>query len=189
MKIGYAREGLEENNLEEQVEKLKTLGVEKIYKETRSGQNMQRHYMNQMFMELQAGDTLYITDLFRISRDLHDITTIVEELTKREVTIISLRENFNTNTERGKDMMDAFRAVLKVEHESFLEREKEAVNAVKTYRYGMHKPMKNQDKFEEVYKLWCDKEITATEAAKRLDISRKSFYYRLEKMNRIMTHS
>lgn len=187
MKIGYAREDLRENNLEEQIKKFDVLGIDKIYSEKASGQNMNRPVMKEMFKELKYGDTLYVEDFSRISRNLRDLITIIEELNSKFVVLISLNENFNSATDRGKNMIDAFKAIIDLEHKSFEEHGADAMDIFKARKSAVGKAKKEKDeKFEEVYKMWSNREITAYKAAELLGVTRRTFYNKVNAVGYIM---
>ena len=58
MKVGYVRVSTAEQNPARQMELMKSLGVEKIYQEKRSGKNTDRPQFNEMLSFLRDGDTL-----------------------------------------------------------------------------------------------------------------------------------
>ena len=70
MLIGYARVSTIEQNLDRQIDALVQRGVDKrnIYMEKMTGTKRERPELNRMLDELQAGDTVLIADLTRISR-------------------------------------------------------------------------------------------------------------------------
>ena len=60
MRVGYVRVSTAEQNPARQMELMKSLGVEKVYHEKRSGKNTDRPLFNEMLSFLRAGDTLYV---------------------------------------------------------------------------------------------------------------------------------
>ena len=187
MKIGYARENLHDRTLEEQIRKFNAIGVDKIYSEKASGKDMNRPVMRKMLSELKFGDTLYVSDFSRISRNSRDLMTIIDELKSKCVTLVSLNEGFNGHTERGKNMIDAIRAIIDLEHKSFEESGEDAIDIFKARKSAVGKTKKEKDeKFEEVYKMWSNREITAYKAAELLGVTRKTFYNRVNAVGYIM---
>ena len=171
----------------QQIRKLNAIGIDKIYSEKASGKDMNRPVMRKMFSELKYGDTLYVDDFSRISRNSNDIMTILEELKSKCVTLVSLNEGFNGHTERGKNMIDAIRAIIDLEHKSFEESGEDAIDIFKARKYVKGRPPKAEDeKFNEVYKMWSNREITAYKAAELLGISRRAFYLKVNAIGYIM---
>jgi DNA invertase Pin-like site-specific DNA recombinase len=79
MNVGYARVSTSSQNLENQIDQLKSTGCEKIFSEKRSGKNeANREQFKTMMDFLREGDVLYITKLDRLARsliNLHNILT------------------------------------------------------------------------------------------------------------------
>lgn len=75
MLIGYARVSTTEQNLDRQIDALTGAGVDRrnIYMEKITGTKRDRPELNRMLNELQAGDTVIIPDLTRISRSTRDL--------------------------------------------------------------------------------------------------------------------
>lgn len=77
MNVGYARVSTSSQNLENQIDQLKSAGCEKIFSEKRSGKNeADREQFKIMMGFVREGDVLYITKLDRLARsviDLHNI--------------------------------------------------------------------------------------------------------------------
>lgn len=72
MKVGYVRVSTAEQNPARQMELMKSLGVEKIYQEKRSGKNTDRPQFNEMLSFLRDGDTLYV-ESFPACPEAHEI--------------------------------------------------------------------------------------------------------------------
>ena len=65
-----------------------------------------------------------------------------------------------------------------------MQRQKEGIEIAK--REGKYKGRKRIERsdFPKVYELWKNKEITATEAMRRLDMSRTTFYRRVREIEK-----
>lgn len=68
MRVGHVRVSTAEQNPARQMELMKSLGVEKVYHEKRSGKNTDRPQFNEMLSFLRDGDTLYVESFSRLSR-------------------------------------------------------------------------------------------------------------------------
>ena len=100
---GYARVSREVQDLTRQLKALTNAGVEpkNIFKDIGSGKDFNRiEYQKLVNQTLKAGDTLYITSIDRLGRDMKAIEqeyqTIVE---LRQCKLISLEEPFLSSTE------------------------------------------------------------------------------------------
>ena len=97
MNIGYARVSTTEQNLDRQIDALTGAGVDRrnIYQEKITGTKRDRPELNRMLNELQAGDTVIIPDLTRISRSTRDLLEIVDKISKKGANIRSLKKSLD----------------------------------------------------------------------------------------------
>ena len=70
-----------------------------------------------------------------------------------------------------------------MEREYTLDRQREGIEVAKEQGKYKGRPAKKLDNFYEVYWLWYDKKITATEACRRLEISRSTFYRKVKELD------
>lgn len=104
MKVGYVRVanatgGTE--NLDRQIFELKQFGCEKIYTDIGSGIQLNRPGYTRMILEIQEGDTVVVSGLSRLSRNIEEIKEIVKQLSENGFGFISIKENISTL--EGKD--------------------------------------------------------------------------------------
>lgn len=84
-KIGYSRVSADHQNLDRQIEALQETGCEVIYQEKITGTKMDRPELQKMLSELQAGDTVIVKELTRVSRSTRDMLELVAQITERAV--------------------------------------------------------------------------------------------------------
>jgi DNA invertase Pin-like site-specific DNA recombinase len=92
--VGYARVSTEQQDLTAQRNGLYALGVsdDRIYVDHGlTGTNRDRPGLRLALAACRAGDTLVVTKLDRLARSLPDARDILDELTKRHVTIDRMR--------------------------------------------------------------------------------------------------
>ena len=181
MKVAYVRVSTIDQNPERQVEALKKFGIEKWYKEKISGKNMEREEVKLMLDFVREGDEVYVTDFSRLSRSLTDLLNIVELLSQKKVRLVSIKENFDTDTPTGKLMLTLIAAINEFERMNMLERQREGIAIAKKAGKYKGRREKELDNFDEVYQSWKNREITAVNAAKLLGVSRYTFYNRIKK--------
>ena len=86
MKVGYARVSSVGQNLEVQLETLKSFGCEKIYQEKVSGTSTQgRDELKECIEFVREGDELVITRIDRLARSVLDLQLIVKEPWKVQI--------------------------------------------------------------------------------------------------------
>ena len=107
MKIGYARVSTKDQNLDLQLNALKTAGCEKFYCEKMSAVK-DRPELEMMISKLRAGDTIIVWKLDRLGRSLKHLVELVVLFKKEGVDFISLSDNINTTTPQGRLIFNMF---------------------------------------------------------------------------------
>lgn len=173
MNIAYVRVSTVEQNEERQIEGLEKHKIEKWFTEKVSAKNMDRPKLQEMLEFVREGDTIFIHDFSRLARSTKDLLAIVEELNKKGVKLVSNKENFDTSTPTGKLMLTMIGAIAEFERENLLERQKEGIAIAKREgKYKGRKSIKCSDEFEQLYIKYKNREITKSEMAQGLAVSR-----------------
>ena len=102
MKIGYVRVSTAEQNEQRQVEALKKFDMDKVFIDKASGKNADREQLNLMLDYVRDEDVVYVSDFSRLSRSVSDLLVIMEQLEKKQVGLVSLKEGFDISTPTGK---------------------------------------------------------------------------------------
>lgn len=178
MKIGYVRVSTLEQNDARQLEQMKKIGVDRIFKEKISGKNIEdRKELKKMLRLVKEGDIVYIHDFSRLARSTKDLLEIVELLKRKGTSLVSFKENIDSNTPTGKLMLTMIAAINEFERLNLLERQKEGILIAKRLgKYKGRKPISYPDNWEEVYQKWEKKEITALKAREMLGLKKNTFY-------------
>ena len=184
MKIGYARVSSKEQNLDRQLKSLTDAGCEKIYCDKMSGKDFNRPEYQKMVEELKEDDVVYLHSLDRLGRN-YDM--IIEEWRKitRKANIVVLDMPL-LDTTAGKDLTGKFIAdlvlqilsyVAESERERIRIRQKEGIAIAKTKGIYKGRPTEtNLELFEKLKISYENGEITITEMAKELGVSRGKIY-------------
>ena len=131
MKIGYARVSTEEQNLRMQIDELKREGCDKIFQDKLAGSTLERPQLKKAIKALEAGDTLVVWKLDRLSRSSLDFLHIMEHINEREAFFKSLTQPFDTSTPEGRLMMQMVATFSEYEREMIRERTKAGLKAAK----------------------------------------------------------
>ncbi len=89
-----------------------------------SGKNTNRPEFQRMMRDLQTQNYAYLIcyRLDRLGRNLIDLANLIEELNRREVSFISVKEQFDTSTPMGKAMLYFAGVLAQMEREQIAER-------------------------------------------------------------------
>lgn len=180
MKIGYIRVSTTDQNTARQEVLMKELGVDEVYIDKASGKSKDnRAQLYTMLEYVRKGDTVIVESISRFARNTKDLLELVEILTKKEVEFVSKKEAIDTTTPTGKFMLTIFGAVAELEREYILQRQKEGIAIAKSEGKYKGRTRKEYPDFDKIVGLWRNGKITATEAMKRLGMSKTNFYRRV----------
>lgn len=182
MKIGYVRVSTIDQNTARQEVLMQELGVEKVYIDRMSGKSKDRPALDEMITFVREGDTVIVESISRFARNTKDLLNLVEKLTEKKVEFVSKKEAIDTTTPTGKFMLTVFGAMAQLEREQILQRQAEGIAIAKEEgKYKGRKPIEiDEAAFTEQYRAWKNEETSPKFAAKKLGISRATFYRHVE---------
>lgn len=178
MKVGYCRCSTIDQNPARQEKILQDLGCEKVFSDMMSGKNRNRPGLQNLLEYVREGDTVYVESFSRLARSTRDLLSIVEDLQKKDVDLISQKEQLDTKTPQGQFMLTVFAAMAELERSQIRQRQAEGIYIAKKqgkYKGRQHKQY-DSILFEELYKKWKMGEITQKYMCKRLNLSRSTLY-------------
>ena len=172
MQIAYIRVSSIDQNEQRQIEAMQRYNIEKWFIEKVSGKDTNRPKLKEMLDFAREGDTIHIHDFSRLARSTKDLLDIVELLNSKGITLISNKENIDSSTPTGKLMLTMIGAINEFERTNLLERQKEGIAIAK--REGKYKGRKavSIPDFDKHYQKYISREISKSELAKELHISR-----------------
>ena len=185
MRVGYVRSSTAEQNEASQLKMMEDQRVEKIFIDKASAKSTDRREFQAMMAFVRTGDTVVVESISRIARNTRDLLTIISNLVENDVKFVSMKENIDTSTPQGRFMLTVFGALLELERESILERQREGIEIAKAEgKYKGRKPVPvNEVKFRAVCARWRAGEISATAAMQEMDLKPNTFYRRVRNLN------
>ena len=188
VKIGYIRVSTQDQNTIRQEVLMEQLGVDQVYIDKFSGKNRNRPELQTMLDFVRKGDVVIVESISRFARNTKDLLELVEQLTAKGVEFISQKEAIDTTTPTGKFMLTIFGAVAELEREYILQRQREGIAIAKTQgSYKGRKPIQNPD-FAQTLLQWRSGEIKAVEAMDRLNMSKTTFYRKVQEAERAVSN-
>ena len=174
-KIAYLRVSSSHQNFSRQEFSMPS-DIDRTFEDKASGKDTDRPQFKAMLDYVREGDVVYFESFSRISRSLPDLLNTLDYFNKKGVAFVSLKEQIDTSGATGKLIVSVLGAISAYEREINAERREYAYR--KSYeegRVGRPKAQTN-DKFYKAVDAWRKKEITATEAIKRAEMTRTTFY-------------
>jgi DNA invertase Pin-like site-specific DNA recombinase len=174
--IGYARVSSSSQNLDAQIDNLKQVGCELIFEDKVSGISKDRKGWDELMRYIRKGDMLVITELSRMSRSLHHLLEIVDDLHKKQVQFKSLRENIDTSTATGRAFLSIMGAVSQMELELKKERAAAGRAAAKARGKSGGRPRIDSDKLEQARILYQNSDKSANKVCELFGFSKRTLY-------------
>lgn len=202
MLYGYARVSSKDQNLDRQIALLIKNGVEErnIFKEKKSGKNFQdREEYQKLLNVLNVGDTVILTELDRLGRNMQEIEKEYQRLVVgRGCHLKFIKEDFLSTTSSGDNSLfkDVVQPILlklmgymaQQEREKTLQRQRDAYNNMQRDEKGRliaknGKVIGRQARYEtlkedekKLIKDWINGKISCLRVSKILTISRPTLY-------------
>ncbi|MEK3989019.1 recombinase family protein [Robertmurraya sp. FSL R5-0851] len=176
--LSYVRVSTVEQNEQRQVKAIEErASIDKWFIEKVSGKDTKRPQLQAMLDYMREGDTVIINDFSRLARSTRDLLELVELMQKKNVTLVSLKENINTSTPQGKLMLTMLGAINEFERMNMLERQREGIAIAKAKgKYKGRKSIEIDEKFKGLYEKFMSREINKTQFADELGVSRTTLY-------------
>ena len=184
---GYIRVSSKDQNEDRQRIAMLENGVDqrRIYMDKQSGKDFDRPGYRRLLKRLKPGDTLIIKSIDRLGRNYDEILEQWRLITKEKQVAIVVLDMPLLDTRQGRDLTGTLIAdivlqllsyVAQTEREFIRQRQAEGIAAAKKrgVRFG-RKPLERPPEYEWVKSIWQRGEISAREAAARLDVSHKTF--------------
>ena len=131
MKYGYARVSTKHQDLEVQLQHLRSENCDTIYKEKVTGVRMDRPEFQKVLSKLQDGDTLVVTKLDRLARNTKEGIAIIDDLFRRNIKVHVLNIGLLENTTMGRFFLQTMLAVAEMERNMIIERTQEGKDLAK----------------------------------------------------------
>lgn len=136
MIYGYARvstkKQLSGNSIEEQYSTLKEQGCQEIIVEQYTGKTTDRPELGALMHKMTKGDTLVVTKLDRLARNVVEGVTLVRELLRSGIKVHVLNVGLLDDTPMGNFFITTLLAVAELERSMIMERTQAGKEVAKT---------------------------------------------------------
>lgn len=187
MEYGYVRVSTKEQNEARQLIVLREFGIgdDDIYIDKQSGSDFNRKNYRHLMKRLKADDVMVIKSIDRLGRNYDEILEQWRIITKEKQAAIVVLDMPLLDTRRARDLTSTLIAdivlqllsyVAQTEREFIKQRQAEGIAAAKQrgVQFG-RRPKARPEGYDEVKMLWDKEEISAREAARRLEVTHRTF--------------
>ena len=187
-RIGYVRVSSFDQNQERQLEGVK---VDRLFTDKASGKSVSRPELNALLAYVRDGDTVVVHSMDRLARNLDDLRSLVQSLTKKGIKIEFIKEHL---TFTGEDspmatlMLSVMGAFAEFERALIRERQREGIALAK--QRGVYKGRKKSLSLEKVAELRrrVIEGETKSRLAREFGISRETLYQYLRTVQFSLTN-
>ncbi len=178
MLIGYARVSTEDQKLDLQRDALKRAGCERIFEEKESGRaGTGRPALEAALAFLRPEDQLVVWKVDRLGRSLREMLDTAHRLQGQGVRLRSLTEAIDTETPTGRLMFNFLGTIAEYFLDLNRERTIEGLKAAAARgRKGGRRRKLTEADLAMARALLRDRGIPVAQIARRLDVSRATFY-------------
>lgn len=176
MKIGYARVSTADQNLDLQIDGLKSASCKKIFSEKISSRKSERPELTKMLEQLREGDCLVVWKLDRIARSVHELTTFVRQLESLGVDFQSIQDGINTSTKEGRFFFHVMCSVAEFERDIISARTKAGLEAARKRGRTGGKPRSLSDEQIKSAKKLIEAGEPISAVARTLKVNRSTIY-------------
>ena len=139
--IGYARVSTYGQTLDAQLDKLRTSGCGKVYREKASGAQPDRRELLKMLKAVHRGDVVTVTRIDRLARSTFDLFSIVKQIVDAGGQFRSLAEPWaDTATSTGRLIIAVLGGLADVERDLIRTRTAEGRSRAKARGQHMGRP-------------------------------------------------
>ena len=173
---GYARVSTQQQDLARQLDMLKQHNCTEILTEKISGVKADRPELNRLKDKVRPGDSIVVESFSRLGRSTKDLIELVEHFENSGVKIISIKENFDTDTPQGKLMLTVFQAFSQFERDLIAQRTKEGLESARARGRKGGRPRVKDNKINKALKLYDSKEYSISDIVEMTGISQATLY-------------
>lgn len=183
--VGYMRISTtnDKQSFDRQQMQLEAMGCSKIYQDRVSGSKRDREQLNLMLEELEAGDTVLIVAIDRLSRSTKDLLEIVEIIKSKGAFLKSINDSW-LDTTQDNPMSDFLLTVMgalgQMERAMITQRVKEGVATARAKGKKLGRPTANKSKVELALELYYADKHTSKEICEITGISKATLFRKVK---------
>lgn len=189
-KIGYVRVSSVGQNPARQLQQLNKIGMNIIYEEKVSGATKDREQLQNMLEDLQEGDTIYVTDLTRITRSTKDLFELIDYIRSKKADLKSLKDTWldlSENNPYSQFLITVMAGVNQLERDLIRMRQSEGIELAKNegkFKGRVKKYHKNHAGMDYAIKLYNEGEMTVKQICEITNVSKATLYRKLAETNK-----
>lgn len=175
-RIGYVRVSSDDQNTDRQLE---GVDLNRTFTDHVSGKSKDRLALSECLSYIRSGDTLVVHSMDRLARNLDDLRSIVNQLTKGGIRVEFVKESLvftGEDSPMSTLLLSVMGAFAEFERSLIRERQREGIElAKKRGVYKGRKPSLSQEQIQQIREKVA-LGIPKTKLAKEFKVSRQTIY-------------
>lgn len=167
LRFGYARESIDEDNLDFQIDALNKYGVDEIYIEYPMETKTEKTRLSELMDVLRKRDVLVVYKLDRLGKTIKGLQVLAEYLSKEKIDLIVLKDNVDTTTNIGRYFLYIMCMLGDMEKAVLAEATKIGIKTAKAKGRTGGRPRKSKEEIEEVLNLYYSEKYSIEEISKK----------------------
>lgn len=176
MKFGYARESIDEDNIEFQVDALNKYGVDEIHIEYTRETKTKETKLNELIKKLRKGDILVVYKLDRLGKTIKGLQELAEYFSEKDIDLVVLKDNIDTTTNIGRYFLYTMCILGDMERSVLAEATKIGMKTAKAEGRSGGRPKKSKEEIQEVLKLYYSDKYSVEEISEMTDWGISTIY-------------
>ncbi|MGE6629597.1 recombinase family protein [Bacillus sp. NPDC077027] len=159
--------------------------VDKLYFDRMSGAKKNRQQLQEMLTALEAGDTVLIVAIDRLSRSTKDLLEIVETIKAKGASLKSINDSWLDTTSENpmsEFLLTVMGALGQMERAMTIQRVKEGVQVAQEKGVKFGRPKANKNKVNYALELYHSRKLTVREISDITGISKATLYRKLKEV-------
>lgn len=154
--IGYYRVSTKDQNPQLQIDALNDYGCDRIFGDIgASGTKASRPQFDKALDYTREGDKLVVWKLDRLGRNTLNLLTLVDNLSARQIELVSLRDQIDTSTATGRALFTLSATFAQLERDLIAERTTAGLEAARRMgRVGGRRPKLTAKDHQMIYTLY-----------------------------------
>ncbi|MCH5379661.1 recombinase family protein [Limosilactobacillus reuteri] len=136
--FGYARVSTKGQSLADQINQLKSAGVDKILAEKFTGTTTSRPQFDKLIKLVKPGDTITVTKLDRLARNTREALNVLDPLMNKGVKFNVLNIGLLENSTIGRLVKTILLAVAEMERDMIVDRTQEGKRYARLHKKNYH---------------------------------------------------
>lgn len=174
---GYARVSTQSQELNRQLDLIKEkYTCNEIFVEKMSGKKSSRPALDKLKSVVREGDAVVVESWSRLGRSTKDLFELMDLFKAKKVRVVSLKENFDTETPQGRLAVGLFQLVNEFEVELTRQRVTEGLTSARARGRVGGRPKIESKKIDRALSLYDTKQYTIKEIKEMTGVSSRTLY-------------